>query len=553
MTGIASSPLPFVINVRTQPGSILDTALVRLPLFSYSGMPLTLLFLPSGLHSLHRSDSPFSNASYDEVSPHHAYTLPNSSGSLVDSSRLSPAIRSTFSRWYTEVPIDIMDNLNGLSISGFASSSTDGHATKDPSTMLFTMPTNWLPSDLVETSIENYVQMIAEIQYLLGDRKTLPQMIWDSYRSHPNSKAALTLLNKVYWRRQQHPTQPVLTDSEMHSNLAVLLQELEKGRFDDPDDAIAALHGVSMFLFDGGQGAWRDFLKLATRYVKKVLHNPQYTSPKDALLFATAKDAFIVKTAIWFDVLASITTQEPPTFIQEIRTMFGPVHHGVYNSQFDTDPQCSMMSPMGCENRVVWALAETSTLAHWKYTEDVRCRLSVSDLVIRAQEIENVLYQKSYEPMPASGEDDNDMEQLRFLASEIFRCSTRLFLSAVVNNDHPQVRQIQDLVDECMAVFHNLFKTPTLDQFKVSRSVIRSTVFGIYLVGALTHNRQHREHLLEHIERESRGLHGGVGEGVGNCGSIRKMLEHVWKESDADPAKPVPWRRVLKEYQILLV
>lgn len=513
----------------------------------------------SGFGNPTRSDSPFSTTSFDDMpNHHHAYPLSNSSGSLVDPTHLavSPAMRSGFSKWYTEIPLDIsgLDGLetftNGLTISGYDTPKASDHGHVP---LLFTMPTNWLPPRAVEDSIERYVQMIAEIQYLLGDKQTLPTMIWDSYRSHANSKTALTLLNKVYWRRQQHPNMPVLMDSEINRDLSGLLKELERGNFDNPDDAIAALHAVSLFLFDGGHGAWRNFLKLATHYVKKVLHNPQYANPKDALLFAVPKDAFIVKTAIWFDVLASITTQEPPTFLREVRTMFGPEYSGLYNPQFDTDPQCSMLSPMGCENRVVWALAETSALAHWKDTEDRRCRLSISELVHRGQQIERVLHEKSFEPMMPSAGGDEDMEQIRFLASEIFRCSTRLFLASVVNNDHPQVRTIQDLVDECMAAFHSLFRTPTLDRYKVSRSVIRSTVFGIYLCGSLTHNREHRRHLLGHIERESTAAHNGAGEGVGNCGSIRKMLEKVWKESDAEPAKPVPWRRVLKEDQILLV
>jgi C6 transcription factor Pro1 len=452
-------------------------------------------------------------------------------------------------------PLEGSFNNSDLSMAGIAYGAPNPAYQDANSSTLYVMPTEWMPMSVVEQSIEQYVQMIADIQYLLGDKAMLPTMIWNSYQTHHNSKTALTLLNKVYWRRQQHPDRPVLTDSEMNSNLHNLLLELQKGRFDDPDDAIAALHGVSMFLFDGGQGAWRDFLKLAAHYVKKVLHHPSFTHPRDALLFAVPKDAFIVKTAMWFDVLGCITTEEPPTFIMEIRSMFGPVQHGVYNVQFDTDPQCSMMSPMGCENRVVWALAETCMLARWKHNEDVKCRLSVTELVTKAQEIDNMLYPKAYEPpIEPMSEADAELHLLRYRASEIFRCSTRLYLAAVVNNDHPQVRQIQDRVEESMEVFRNLFQAPsTVDLCKLSRSVIRSTVFGLYLTGSLTQNRQHREHLLEHINRESNGAHQGVGEGVGNCGSIRKMLEHVWKESDADPAKPVPWRRVLKECDILLV
>ncbi|TEB27068.1 hypothetical protein FA13DRAFT_1756136 [Coprinellus micaceus] len=388
---------------------------------------------------------------------------------------------------------------------------------------IYSTPVDYIPQVLVDDSIHTY--------YLLGDRSNLPSMIWESCQNHGLSQKALSLLTSIYYRRQQHPNQAVLTGSDMHAQLRSLLDELTKGNLDDPDNAIAALHGVSMFLFDGGQGAWLSFLQLASKYVSKVLHSQAYGNPKDALLYANWKDAFIVKTSIWFDA---------PHFLDEVRAMFNPNFPSVYDPSFDSNPQCSMMSPMGCENRIVWALAETSTLASWKDKEKANHRLNIMELVQKANEIEAQLSTRR-----ASSSRSGSWRQ------EIFRCSTRLFLATVVNDDYPQVRKIQDCVDEVIQCYRNLFQPNNgLDMFSVSRSVIRSTVFAIYLAGSLTTDVEYRQELVGYLDRESAGRNS---EGVGNCASIRKMLEDVWRDMAASPAQPVPWRLFLKEREILLV
>lgn len=466
---------------------------------------------------------------------------------------ISPAIASRFGHLYTD-HINLEPNGYDANHNALALVPTANHTLMNPMGMpelhplRMYQPMEYVPVGLVDDSVRAYVLRIAEIQFLLGDRAALPDLIWESCQTHNTSQKALSLLTSIYYRRQQHPNQAVLTNSEMHTQLRSLLEELNRGNLDDPDDAIAALHGVSMFLFDGGHGAWLQFLMLATEYVKKVLHSPMYSNPRDALLYANPKDAFIVKTAIWFDALGSITTSTPPRFLEEVRQMFGPDYRGVYDPSFDNSPQCSMLSPMGCENRVLWALAEVSALAAWKDSEKRNRRLNIMELVQKATDIEQYLFAKPFESRMGDPE-DKDMEQIRFLASEIFRNSARLFLATVVNDDYPQVRKIQELVDEVVKCFGSLF-SPGVDLFAVSRQVVRSTVFAVYIAGAMTNNPAHKEALLGHLDRECNGR---KGEGVGNCASIRRMLVDVWREVAANPGEPVPWRAILKDRQILLV
>ena len=176
---------------------------------------------------------------------------------------------------------------------------------------IYSTPITYIPQALVDDSIHTYVLRIAEIQYLLGDRHVLPTMIWESIQHHPDSHEAVNLLARAYYGRQSNPTFSVLQTTEVQTTINALLASLQHKRafHFSADDAMAALHVVSLFLFEGGQGLWAEFLAFAAAYVHAVLENKAFRGPADALECASAKDQFVVKTTIWFDVLAAITTR----------------------------------------------------------------------------------------------------------------------------------------------------------------------------------------------------------------------------------------------------
>jgi hypothetical protein len=178
---------------------------------------------------------------------------------------------------------------------------------------------------------------------------------------------------------------------------------------------------VSSYLFDGGSGQWEQWLHVSYQYVDYLFL--KYGGPSEALMKCNAKDAFIIKTSIWFDVLASVTTQKSPHFLLAVRTMFDPAQARIY--EVSSDDRSSMMSPMGCHNEVVWALAETSHLSYWKQTQTQRGCLSMPTLVKRGMAIDDVLAPQSLE-VYATG----DIHGCRSLAAEIFRSSARLYLRA---------------------------------------------------------------------------------------------------------------------------
>src|SRR6266540_2429810 len=134
------------------------------------------------------------------------------------------------------------------------------------------LPSVFLPEDLITQSMREYVNNIVKIQYLLGDKWTLPKMIWDAVMNHSPSQEAVNLLAQTYHARHRNRAISVLDSEDMKqrvSNLKDILKNAEL--FLTADDAMAALHVVSLYLFDGGQGKWNEFLSVACTYVRRVL------------------------------------------------------------------------------------------------------------------------------------------------------------------------------------------------------------------------------------------------------------------------------------------
>ncbi|KAF8813338.1 hypothetical protein BYT27DRAFT_7335008 [Phlegmacium glaucopus] len=400
-------------------------------------------------------------------------------------------------------------------------------------------PSNLVPQEVVNVSLREYVNNVVKIQYLLGDNTILPTMIWEAIKVHDESREAVNLLSQTYSKRRQEPQRQVLCDIPFKSRVEGLQATLTAtGRIaSSADDAMAALHVVSLFLFDGGQGAWNAFLSVASAYVMALLENPRYHRNYAAALQACSpKEEFIVKTTIWFDVLGSITTQEQPRLLSAIRELFDP-----NRSHIGSSPSYSMMSPMGCENVVVWALAEASSLSCWKRSHKRRGTLNRRELVHKAEEIE--VHLEPQVPLPQPHLENPHSDWPRLLASRIFRSATRLFIQSIINDDHPRVPELRRSVKEtfdCITNFPNL-------AINDKPAIVRSTVFAIFICGSLTDDKTQRRLLSLHLQQESGS------DGIGNTSTVLHLLEQVWATQKKSLKSSVPWREHLKEAKILLV
>jgi len=212
-----------------------------------------------------------------------------------------------------------------------------------------------------------------------------------------------------------------------------------------------------------------------------------------------------------------------------------------------------MMSVMGCENHIVWALAEASELAVWKRDQQKRGCLSVPELVARASDLDkNYLNAPPTPTLPSYGGSSasikTETEVARQLSSDIFRAATRVYVRSIVSGDYPHVPEIKDAIDETMSYV----RTPAEHGQKVYSSVVRSTVFAFFICGALTDNVQLRHEVNERLSLSGEDPSQST---VGNSASIRQLLNKIWKGRAAKNSAqtPVRWRDVLKEHNMLLV
>lgn len=452
-----------------------------------------------------RQDSPFDNDGQPYDIMHYPTSIPGWSG---------PSMRSNLAPSYNLL---------------FTMSEDDPY----DSTMTFYPTTTLLPGGSADVLVNHYLNVVLAMQFQLADKNRLPLVIHNAVEGDCYRNAA-RLLAFIHQKRQAMPSVPALQDSATRHQYDELKRALSRGSSHTEDGAMASLTVISSFLFDGGKGEWQWWLQVAFQYARVILS--RYTSPRAALMSCPEKERFLVKTAIWFDVLASVTTREPPLFLETIRELFAPDASGITDLYEPVPAELSMMTVMGCESRVVWALAETSYLASWKQHQLNRGALSVPSLFMRSQPIDRCLSELLHFPR-----NDSLVDEARNLSSEIFRTSTRVYLHAVVSGDYPGVADIAASVQDALSLLEDLNHCCSA---QTRTAVIRSTVFAFFVCGCLTDNLSHRHNL--------RALLAGEGS-VGNCSALVQLLDKVWGHRHISSRQPVPWRQILNEEKMLLV
>ncbi|KAJ7126774.1 fungal-specific transcription factor domain-containing protein [Mycena epipterygia] len=390
-----------------------------------------------------------------------------------------------------------------------------------------------------------YLGSVMDLQYLLADSTHIRKIISPSVTNPGASREAARLLASIHAQRANYHSENfiALQATETKSRYNELLEVLKKPSYDE-DDALAAISIISSFLFDGGAGAWQAWLELSYTYVDGIFRVSD-RDPRDTLQHCSETTRFIIKTAIWFDVLAAITTQQSPRFLHYIRQLYSPETSGIFDPSLPPSDELSMMSVMGCENHIVWVMAEVSALAVWKQDQMKKGRLSIPTLVARANEFDKT-YLNQTAMMPLRF-DASDTEVARELSSNIFRAATRVYLRSIVSGDYPHVPEIIEAVDETMS----FVRQPQAHSQKVHSSVVRSTVFAFFICGALTDNQHLQREVYNKLSLEGEEPSAST---VGNSASIKKLLQRIWSgRSKISAHAPVPWRDVLRDSNMLLV
>lgn len=294
----------------------------------------------------------------------------------------------------------------------------------------------------------------------------------------------------------------------------------------DSGDAMAALHMVSAVLFEGGTNSeWDQYLDIAKAYVaqhpvvrmRSWNSSPPLEGTSSAMTTTVDKKTqFIIKTVAWFDVIGSVTMRRKPFFLDTYRELFG------------RQGGAAMERIMGCNEKVLLAIAETAALAAWRREEENKGTLNIMNLAQKGVKIDEFLsftgpqYNGSGFEDYLGGMSEAQMEQERQartvrLVSNVFRAAGRLYLHTVMSGCNPDVQDIKVAVQA------------TVDAFKVleASDFDRSLVFPITLAGCMTDNKEHRAYL------EGRLLMLGFkGQAVGNSSSCLKLMHQVWKKRD---------------------
>jgi hypothetical protein len=294
---------------------------------------------------------------------------------------------------------------------------------------------------------------------------------------------------------------------------------------------MAGLHIVSWVLFRGGKGQWKNFLDVACRYADGILWNAHYAGPWDALMQCTQAQRFIIKTSMWFDVLAAATRVEVPFFRDVFNALFKP--NTAYIENLSVPDELSMLDIMGCENHIVWALAAISNLACWKHRQDAMGHLSMPTLVKQGELIERYLTPPISFPGAV-----NKLQQTRLLTSQVFRASARVYLHSVLSGAHPSCTEIKVGVADTISW---LEQVPPAN----NRAVVRSVVFSICLCSCLTDDPEQRAFFLERLDMQDAYL--------GNCAEVKGLIQDVWDKRGPSSPQPVPWQAIMQKTQILLV
>ncbi|KAG2110229.1 fungal-specific transcription factor domain-containing protein [Suillus discolor] len=389
-----------------------------------------------------------------------------------------------------------------------------------------TIQYNWFNLNMQQNaSLQHYMQHVLRIQYLHADG-SIDKLIWNLIHSSDSAREAACLLADLHRKSTQGAigfTAP--TDHDVYARIqsAPVIPVTE-------GDALASLCMVSYFLFSGGQGEWQAFLDSACEFSIKFLQRKHH-APDWALSMCTDSMRFIIKTSMWFDVLASATLIRRPKFLDVLRSLYDPA-----TAVDDGRPELSMMGVMGCENRIVLALAEIADLACWKDECRRAGRLSVPELVRRGQNIEAIL-KTTNDPDYMQGFKSEKLRRRR-LTSDVFRASALVYLHSVISGDHPQCPEIMSNIAETVNCLRRA------EDVSTARHVVRSVVFSICICGCLTDVLQYREYFLRRLQEQQT-------ETVGNCARVAELMRKVWRSRER--GEPVDWRVVMQQSQMLLV
>ena len=139
-----------------------------------------------------------------------------------------------------------------------------------------------------------------------------------------------------------------------------------------------------------------------------------------------------------------VTLQQPPRLLalyRRLLTATDTPHHISGGPIDDSAPERELYVPLlvGCTEQVLLAFAEIAALAQWKNHEAQEGKLSVRELVLQGNVIEQGIRQTMLDPMAFEGSrvaQANEDTCRRILATILQECAL-LYLSTVLSGNSP--------------------------------------------------------------------------------------------------------------------
>ncbi|EGN98765.1 hypothetical protein SERLA73DRAFT_181398 [Serpula lacrymans var. lacrymans S7.3] len=431
-----------------------------------------------------------------------------------------------------------------------------------------------LPSQSVfqEEHVLYYFEHVRKLQFVFAGNNvtniTYSLVLQEPQGAVTNSICALANLhfNRMRMAHNLQVSDPSLDNAQARAFYENALSQISgnMGGHIRESDAIAALHLLSFSLLSGGSTDWRPMLDFSCRWLTQIgiIGNE---NPKLAMLNMTAPTRLALKATMWLDIMSSISLMRPPRYMDFYRRLFrgGSGYWAASHQSTIEDFVLRMDNLTGCPDDVLLALAEISTLSHWKVQEMRKGSLSMRGLIRRGDQIEQHLRShpdptsfsevdpvplhphfpslgmgshSPHEPTRGQAMAPFPTEDARRSVAGLFREAAVLYLHTVLSDSNPGVPEIIESVNSIMNTMNQLH--PSV--------VDRSLMFPLFLAGCMTDDRIKRETIKARLQTQD--------ECFGNIHQIRRAMEVLWQQRDSHGGS-VEWREMMSSpnFNLLLV
>jgi hypothetical protein len=244
--------------------------------------------------------------------------------------------------------------------------------------------------------------------------------------------------------------------------------------------------------------------------------------------------SFFASTSLWYDIFSCATTGSIPFDLRGT----------------EIEKYIDFKTVMGCENWVMFAIRDIASLAHWKNSIKVTGRLSMQELINRANSIETRLYEGLEESLKDvqrlkenfSIEDGGlfryDHTYINTCVTRVYICSAFVYLHVTTSGAFPKLVKIRQSVARAIEAFKGLPDTQLLN----------SLIWPLCISGCMSSDED--KHFFRGLSRSANPTNSAYG-----AAKAHMIFEECWRLRGIEPdSGKVDWRTAMSSlgFEILL-